>query len=61
MRDAPWGLGVSLERYRGLWVAVSEGRVVAHDRDVTRLLARARKEFPAAVLAQVPEEEILIV
>jgi hypothetical protein len=46
------------QRYFGEWVAVHEGRVIDHDRELAPLYARIRQLYPrTAVLMRQVEEE----
>ena len=57
-----WFLRADLEKFRGLYVAVVDGRVVESGERPEKVHAKAREKFPEkeVVLWKVPREEALI-
>lgn len=64
MEDAnyEWFLRADLDSYKGLYVAVAEGRVVEYGEDPKTVYSRAKEKQPAVevVIWKVPKEEVLI-
>ena len=57
-----WFLRADLARFRGMYIAVVDGRVVEYGSDLEEVYGRARRRFPSreVVIWEVPREEILI-
>jgi len=57
-----WFLKADLGNYKGLYVAIAEGRVVESGEDPKTVYSKAREKQPSAevVLWKVPSEETLI-
>jgi len=50
------------EKYRGLYVAIVESKIVSYGKDAKKVLEKAKKKYPKSeiVLKKIPEEEALI-
>jgi len=57
-----WFLKADLGNYKGLYIAVAEGKVVEYGDDPKAVYSRAKEKQPAVevVLWKVPKEEVLI-
>ncbi len=64
MEDAnyEWCLKADLDNYKGLHIAVAEGKVVEYGEDPKAVYSRAKEKQPTAevVLWKFPKEEVLI-
>lgn len=51
-----------LSRYAGEWVAIIENKVVAHGKNLSKILKEAKKENPRKTpfVAKIPIREILL-
>ncbi len=49
-----------LSKYVGQWVVIQQDKVIAHDKDLTKLSEEIKKCTPAPVVAKIPKKEILI-
>ncbi|MAG18356.1 MAG: succinyl-CoA synthetase subunit alpha [Candidatus Diapherotrites archaeon] len=51
-----------LSKYAGQWVAIVDNKVVAHGKNVKKILKEAEKEAPKAIpfIAKVPLRDILL-
>ena len=63
-RDASYErfLEADLSRFKGMYVAIVDGRVVEHGRDPRKVYERAKEKFPSkeVVLWKVPEGDLLV-
>jgi len=48
------------QKYRGEWIAVNNGQIIAHDRDFDKVAAVARQLQVDALYTQIPEEDTII-
>jgi hypothetical protein len=57
-----WFLRADLEKFRGLYVAIVDGRVVESGDEPEKVYVKAREKYPKkeVVLWKVPREETLI-
>lgn len=61
-KDFEWFVNADLGKYRGEYVIISNGKVVLHGSDASKLLQEFRKKNPNITpkIAKVPTEETLI-
>ena len=57
-----WFLKADLSKFKGMYIAIVDGRVVEHGNDPREVYERAKRKFPSkeVVLWKVPREELLI-
>lgn len=63
LQDHKWLAANGLEiqrKYSGEWIAVNNGRIVAHDRDFDKVAAMAQQLQVDALYTQIPEEDTII-
>ena len=55
-------LKIDLSSYTGEWVALCNGKVISHGRNVKQVLKEARQSCPGKrpLIARVPEKETMI-
>jgi len=44
--DYEWFLQQDLSRYSGKWLAIMDKKVIASDRNMDKVMAKVKKEFP---------------
>ena len=63
LQDHKWlatnGLEIQ-QKYRGEWIAVNSGQIIAHDRDFGEVAAVAQQLQVDALYTQIPEEDTII-
>jgi hypothetical protein len=62
-QDHRWLAANGLEiqqKYRGEWIAVNNGQIIAHDRDFDRVVAVAQQLQADALYTQIPEADTII-
>ena len=52
--------GIDLAKYIGQWVVISENKVIAHDKKLTKLDKEIKKCKRAPTIAKIPKKETLI-
>lgn len=63
LQDHRWLAANGLEiqqKYRGEWIAVNNGQIIAHDRDFDRVAAVSQQLQADALYTQIPEEDTII-
>lgn len=51
---------VSLENYRGQFVAIVNGRVVAHGKNALQVIEKANRIHPHPVISKVPKHQLQV-
>jgi len=49
-----------LTKYVGQWIVISGNKVIAHDKDLTKLNEDIQKCKPTPIIAKIPKKEVLI-
>ena len=53
--------GLEIQKsYRGEWIAVNNGQIIAHDRDFDKVATVAQQLQVDALYTQIPEEDTII-
>jgi len=63
LQDHKWlatnGLEIQ-QKYRGEWIAINNGQIIAHDRDFGAVAAVAQKLRIDALYTQIPEKDTIL-
>lgn len=51
---------IDMTKYRGQWIAVASGRIIAHDKRLDIVTDKAEKKAKHPIYSKVPEEDILV-
>jgi len=63
LQDHKWLATNGLEiqkKYKGEWIAVNHGQIIAHDRDFDKVATVAQQLQVDALYTQIPEEDTII-
>lgn len=52
---------IDMTKYRGEWIAVASGRIIAHGKRLDIVTDKAEKKNKHPIYSKVPEEDILVV
>lgn len=59
MRDVRFPI-IDMNKYRGEWIAVASGRIIAHGKDLGVVTEKAEKKSRHPVFSKVPDTDILV-
>lgn len=51
---------IDMTKYRGEWLAVANGRIIAHGKDLGIVTDKAEKKSMHPIYSKVPEKDILV-